>query len=185
MTADMTTQSNGTLLDRYRAYRLRRWLVHEERMSGMLPGWRTRTRRRALVVAVAVSLAGLFVAGALCAFGLKWSALATLPLVLVFLPAWTMLRITSHGQDHAPAAALDELEIAQRETARSIGLTITQTLCLPPVLYLVWSGSLMPEADAFSTAYAGGTMLLATLLAGGCAPAMILAWNKPDPEPEN
>lgn len=180
-----STDSSGTLLDRYRAHRLRRWLVHEQRMSGMLPGWRTRARRRALVVGVTVSLAGLFVAGVLCAFDLKGAALFTLPLVLVFLPAWTMLRIASHGQDHAPSATLDELEIAQRDTARSIGLAVTQALCLPPMLYLVWSGALMPEADAFHTAYAGGTMLVATLLAGGCAPAMILAWNKPDPEPEN
>lgn len=178
------TRSSGTLLDRYQAYRVRRWLVHEQRMSGMLPGWRTRTRRRALVGAVAVSLVGLFVAGVLCAFGLVWAALLTLPTMVVFLPAWTMLRIASLGQDHAPSETLDELEIAQRDTARSIGLTITQALCLPPVLYLVWAGALMPEADAFDTAYAGGTMLLATLLAGGCAPAMILAWNKPDPEPE-
>lgn len=183
----MTTAapSSGTLLDRYQAYRIRRWLVHEQRMSGMLPGWRTRSRRRALVVAVTVSLAALFLAGVLCAFDLVWAALFTLPAVLVFLPAWTMLRIASLGQDHAPSATLDELEIAQRDTARSIGLTVTQALCLPPMLYLVWAGALMPEADAFHTAYAGGTMLLATLLAGGCTPAMILAWNKPDPEPES
>ncbi|WP_040833331.1 hypothetical protein [Nocardia brevicatena] len=179
------TKTGGTLLDRYQDYRVRRWPAHEQRMSGMLPGWRTRARRRTLVVAVAASVAGLFVAGVLCAFDLAWAALLTLPAVLVFLPAWTILRIASRGQDHAPSATLDELEIAQRDTARSIGLTVTQALCLPPMLYLVWAGALMPEADAFHTAYAGGTMLLATLLAGGCAPAMILAWNKPDPEPES
>ena len=57
-------------------------------------------------------------------------------------------------------------------------------LTLPPLLFLIFSGALLPEADSFRTAYAGGVMMLAALLAGGCAPAMILGWNRPDPEPE-
>ncbi|WP_280402742.1 hypothetical protein [Nocardia carnea] len=173
-----------TLIDRYQAYRVRRWLAREKQLAGMLPGWRTRNRRRALVAAVAVALTVLFVTGVLCAFGLEWAALFAGLCALLFLPAWTMLRIVSMAQDSAPAETLDELEMAQRDTARSIGLTITQALCVFPMLYLVWSGAIFPEADAFRTAYAGGVMILATLLAGGCAPAMILAWSKPDPEPE-
>ncbi|WP_267469842.1 hypothetical protein [Nocardia amamiensis] len=34
-------------------------------------------------------------------------------------------------------------------------------------------------------AYAGGVMLLTALLVGGCTPAMILAWTRPDAEPED
>lgn len=174
----------STLLERYQAYRVKRWLAREKQLTGMLPGWRTRGRRRALVITVVVALTALFVTGVLCAFGLEWAALFAGLSALVFLPSWTMLRIVSHAQDDAPAETLDELEMVQRETARSIGLTITQTLCVLPVVYVIWSGALFPEADAFRTAYAGGVMILATLLAGGCAPAMILAWSNPDPEPE-
>ncbi|MEU1985706.1 hypothetical protein [Nocardia sp. NPDC019395] len=175
----------STLLDRYQAYRVRRWLAREKQLAGMLPGWRTRRRRRALVITVAAALTVLFVTGVLCAFGLEWAALFAGLSALIFLPTWTMLRIVSQAQDNAPAETLDELEIAQRETARSIGLTVTQTLCVFPMMYLVWSGAIFPEADAFRTAYAGGVMVLATLLAGGCSPAMILAWSKADPESEN
>ncbi|ONM50414.1 hypothetical protein [Nocardia donostiensis] len=180
----MTTQASG-LLDRYQDYRIRRWLVQEQRLSGMLPGWRTRTRRRALVVTVAATIALLFTAGLLCAFDLQWASLIAGGSALVFLPAWTMLRIASQGQDHAPAPMLDEREIAQRNAARSIGLTITQGLTIAPVMYLCWSGALAPEADTFRTAFAGGVMTLATVLAGGCAPAMILGWTQPEPEPES
>ncbi|RDI43719.1 hypothetical protein [Nocardia mexicana] len=179
----MTSPAN-TLLDRYQDYRVRRWLVYDERTSGMLPGWRSRARRRALVVAVAAAIAVLFVVGVLCAFDLRWAPLIWLPAAAVFLPAWTVLRIVSQRQDSAPTPTLDEFEIAQRNTARSIGLTLTQSLTLVPLLYLIAAGAVFPEADAFRTAYAGGAMALAALLAGGCAPGMILGWTQPDPEPE-
>ncbi|WP_370011638.1 hypothetical protein [Nocardia cyriacigeorgica] len=179
----MTNATTG-LLDRYQEYRVRRWLVQEERTAGLLPGWRTRGRRRLLVVIVAVAVAVLAVAGLLCAFGVNMAALATLPAAVVFMIAWVMLRIASNRQDHAPEEVLDELEIAERNKAHSAGLSLTQMLTLPPLLFLIFSGALLPEADSFRTAYAGGVMMLAALLAGGCAPAMILGWNRPDPEPE-
>ncbi|MGW0180977.1 hypothetical protein [Nocardia sp. NPDC003345] len=174
-----------TLLDRYRARRVRRWPAREKQISGMLPGWRTTRRRRTLVAVTAAALGLMFAAGVLCAFGLEWAALPGGVAALLFLPAWTMVRIVADAQDNAPADTLDELEFAQRETARSLGLTITQTLSVFPIMYLIWAGALFPEADAFRTAYAGGVMILATLLAGGCAPAMILAWTETDLEPED
>lgn len=51
--------------------------------------------------------------------------------------------------------------------------------------YLIFAGAIAPEATAYRTAYAGGLMMLAALLAGGCAPALILAWTRPDPDPES
>ncbi|MEV0061624.1 hypothetical protein [Nocardia sp. NPDC050718] len=55
---------------------------------------------------------------------------------------------------------------------------------MPPLAYLIFSSAIAPEATAYRTAYAGGLMMLAALLAGGCAPAMILAWTRPNPDPE-
>ncbi|GAD82643.1 hypothetical protein FEK33_18720 [Nocardia asteroides NBRC 15531] len=109
------------LIDRYQNYRVRRWLVQEQRTAGMLTGWRTRQRRRLLVVGVVIALSGL---------------------------------------------------------------ALTQSLTMPPLAYLIFAGAIAPEAAAYRTAYAGGLMMLAALLAGGCAPAMILAWTRPDPDPE-
>ncbi|GAB2650916.1 hypothetical protein [Nocardia goodfellowii] len=179
----MTTTTNG-LLDRYQDYRVRRWQIQEQRLSGMLPGWRNRRRRRALAVTVVLALAVMFIAGLLCAFDVRWAAVALLPAALIFVPVWGMLRIVSHVQDTAPAAALDELEVAQRNTARSIGLSVTQFLVLPPVFYLIFVSAVFPDIGTFQSAYAGGVMVLATLLTGGCTPGLILAWNRLDPEPE-
>ena len=56
---------------------------------------------------------------------------------------------------------------------------------MPPLAYLIFGSTFAPEADAYNIAYAGGLMMLATIMAGGCAPAMILGWTRPDPEPES
>lgn len=178
------TSPAPTLIDRYQDYRVRRYLKQESQFAGMLAGWRTQHRRRLLVIAVITGIAMYFCAGLAVAIGGEWAAIGFLPAVALSLPAWGMLRIVSARQDDAPAQALDEREIAQRNAARSLGLTITQTLTMFPLGFLIVVGVVAPEADAFRTAYAGGAMAVATLLAGGCAPAMILGWTQPDPEPD-
>lgn len=179
----MTT--NAGLIGRYQDYRTKRWLLQEQRMAGMLPGWRTRSRRRVLAVTVAATIAALYVASLLCIMDLRWASIVVALAALLFLPAWTMLRIASQGQDFASADVLDEREIAQRNSARSVGLAITQWTTLIPLIYLLLAGTAAPEINAFRTAFAGGVMMLAALLTGGCAPAMILGWQQPDPEPES
>ncbi|MEG8177625.1 hypothetical protein GZH49_03640 [Nocardia terpenica] len=179
----MTHPSIG-LLDRYQEYRVRRWQEREQKTAGMLPGWRTRTRRRRLVIVVAAAIITMFVIGLLCVFDLRWLPLALIPVALAFIPAWGILRITLDSHDNAPDQALDEMEIEQRNTARSMGLGVTQGLTIIPVFYLILVGAFFPDTDAFRTAYSGGVMALATLLAGGCTPGMILAWTRPDPDPE-
>jgi hypothetical protein len=77
----------------------------------------------------------------------------------------------------APEAALDEYDIQQRNSARSIGLTVTQNLMLIPIGYLIFGSVITKGADT-DMAYAGGLMALTVLLIGGCSPAMILGWTK-------
>ncbi|MFD9550789.1 hypothetical protein ACFWBG_25655 [Nocardia salmonicida] len=175
----------STLIDRYQNYRVRRWLVQEQRTAGMLKSWRPLRRRRILVVLVAIALLGIAVAGVMRALDLFGAPGFALVSALVFLPSWTMLRIASGGQDHAPDQMLDELEITERNKARSAGLALTQSLTMAPLAYLIFGSAFSPEADAYRIAYAGGLMMLATIMAGGCAPAMILGWTRPDPEPES
>ena len=71
--------------------------------------------------------------------------------------------------------------MAQRNNARSIGLTITQNLMLVPIFYLIF-GSVITGGTDTDMAYAGGLMALTVLLVGGCSPAMILGWSRPDDE---
>ena len=134
-----------------------------------------------LVRGLAITFAFMFVVSLLCAFGVDWAPLLWLPACLVFFPMWLTLQIVSGRQGDAPDATLDEYELSQRNNARSIGLTITQNLMLIPIFYLIFGSVITGGADT-DMAYAGGLMALTVLLIGGCTPAMILGWTRPDPD---
>ena len=172
---------DSTLLDRYQHYRAERFRKHERTYAHSLPTWRTQRRRRMLVRGLAITFAFMFVVSLLCAFGVDWAPLLWLPACLVFFPMWLTLQIVSGRQGDAPDATLDEYELSQRNNARSIGLTITQNLMLIPIFYLIFGSVLTGGADT-DMAYAGGLMALTVLLIGGCTPAMILGWTRPDPD---
>jgi MFS family permease len=173
------SQTEPTLIDRYQAYRTRRFLKHERTYANALPAWRNRGRRRALVTGLALTFAFMFAVGVVCAFGVSWAPLLWLPACALFYPMWLALQIVSGRQGDAPQAALDEYEIEQRNSARSIGLTLTQNLMLIPIGYLI-IGSVVTGGTDTDMAYAGGLMALTVLLIGGCTPAMILGWTRTD-----
>ncbi len=130
-----------------------------------------------LVVGLSVTFAFMFAVAILCAFGFWWAPLLWLPACAAFFPMWIALQIVSGRRGDAPEAALDEYEIQQRNSARSIGLTVTQYLMLIPIFYLIIGSAITDGADT-DMAYAGGLMATAVLVIGGCAPAMILGWTR-------
>jgi hypothetical protein len=172
---------DATLIDRYQTYRARRFLKHEQTYAHSLPSWRSQRRRRILVIALALTFTVMAVVSVLCAFGFRTAALAWLPATAIFFPLWLTLQIVSGRQGDAPLATLDEYELAQRNNARSIGLTVTQNLMLLPIAYLI-IGSVNTGFDDGNIAYAGGLMAITVLLIGGCLPAMILGWTRRDPD---
>lgn len=173
--------SDANLLDRYQGYRTRQFAKRERTYAHSLPKWRTRRRRRLLVRGLIATFAFMFTVSVMCAFGIAWAPLLWLPACLLFFPMWLMLQIVSGRQGDAPDGALDEYELAQRNNARSIGLTITQNLMLIPIFYLIFGAVITGGTDT-DMAYAGGLMALTTLLVGGCSPAMMLGWSRPDDE---
>jgi len=172
-----------TLIDRYEDFRTQRFLRREAQTSTWLPNWRTRSRRRLLVVALTVIFAGMF-ATAVGTYSFDAVAFGWVALLVLFLPVWTSLQIVSSRQSDAPRYALDEREIAERNSARSIGLTVLQWLMLLPIFALTW-GAGFDGIDHRALAYAGGGAVLDALLLGGCLPAMILAWTTPDPDTDD
>ncbi|MCX6493856.1 MAG: hypothetical protein NTX68_23190 [Rhodococcus sp.] len=177
----MTTPGSD-ILTRYQAYRTRRFLENDARTRHWLPAWRTQHRRRILVVAVAVLLFTFFVVSIGSLFS-KWFAIGWIPAALVFIPVWTVLQTVSGRHGDAPVGALDEWEVQQRNEARSIGLTVTQTLVMAAAFASIFLSTANDEMPRL--AYAGGGWTLAALMTGICSPAMILAWITPDPEPED
>jgi hypothetical protein len=176
-----TTQPEKNLLDRYQDYRIRRFLKSERTHAQSLPSWRSQRRRRMLVVGLAVTFVFMAVVGVVCAFGVTWAPLLWFPALALYFPMWIVLQIVSGRRGDAPEGALDEYEIAQRNSARSIGLTVTQYLMLLPMFYLIF-GAVITEGTDTAMAYAGGLMVTTVLTFGGCLPAMILGWTRPDPD---
>jgi hypothetical protein len=148
------------------------------------PKSRVAGRGRVLVVGFASTFAFMFAVGVVCAFGVWWAPLLWLPACLLFFPLWMALQIVSGRQGDAPQATLDEFEIQQRNSARSIGLTVTQNLMLIPIGYLI-IGSVLTRGTDVDMAYAGGLMALTVLMVGGCMPAMIVGWTRTDAEAED
>jgi hypothetical protein len=180
---DPNVRTERNLIDKYQDHRTRRFLKHERTWAKALPGWRTQARRRTLVIGLAVTFVFMFAVSVVCAIGVEWAPLLWLPACLIFFPLWITLQVVSGRQGDAPSATLDEFEIQQRNSARSIGLTVTQNLMMIPICYLIF-GAVLTDGTDTSMAYAGGLMALTALLTGGCTPAMILGWSRPDPEPE-
>ncbi|MGF0308717.1 MULTISPECIES: hypothetical protein [Nocardiaceae] len=176
----MTTPGSD-ILTRYQERRTRRFLENDAKTRHWLPNWRTQKRRRILAVLLLASLLTLLVIAVWSLFS-RWAPIAWIPATVMFLVAWTMLQTVSRRHSDAPVGALDEWEVQQRNEARSIGLTVTQALVMMAILpVIVLSGGY----DNENLSYAAGLWTLVALLAGGCSPAIILAWITPDPEPED
>ncbi|MGF7122401.1 hypothetical protein [Rhodococcus sp. AG1013] len=173
------------MLERYQAFRTRRFLRNEEQFKNWLPSWRTQRRRRALVALLAVIFVCMLAVGVVCLTNMRIGPLLWLPAGALFITVWTTLQIVSGRQGDAPRDALDEWEIAQRDSARSIGLTVTQVLTFVPAMFLIIGGALDLGIDRPNFIYASGLFVLTTLIIGACVPAMILAWTRPDPDPDD
>lgn len=176
----MTTPEMN-VLTRYQEFRTRRFLENDAKTRHWLPNWRTQAKRRKLVVAVGIVLAALVIISISSLFFVL-APLAWVPASIAFIALWTVLQTVSGRRGDAPAGALDEWEIQQRNEARSIGLTVTQTLVLAAAFASIFLSTL---TDIPELAYAGGLWTLSALMIGICTPSMILAWITPDPEPDD
>ena len=167
------------LYDRLQHRRTERYLRRARRHRHRFPRWRTRARRRTLVVVLGALLLALIGAGLWTYTDAPASYTLVLVMILVFLALWTMLQIVSARGD-APRDALDEYELALRDRARSIGLTVTQCAAFVPATALMVLG----QIDALPTrlAYSGGLLVIVALVIGSVTPTMILAWTRPDPD---
>ncbi|MBY6685271.1 hypothetical protein HQ305_10810 [Rhodococcus sp. BP-149] len=172
---------SDTVLDRYQAFRTRRYLQNEARYAHYLPGWRTRSRRRLLVWILVASLVALVASSVFILVGPEWAPLTWLPGAIVMCVSWTTLQIVTGRRSDAPADALDEWDLQRRNAARSIGFSITQGVVTVPALALVWATTFIDDPRL---ALGGGFIILSGLIAGSCSPGIILAWTAPIDDPD-
>ncbi|GAA4738567.1 hypothetical protein [Gordonia alkaliphila] len=166
-------------------YNDRRIATHERRAarySHRWPALRTRRTRRALVTLLMLTLL-VAVASSIATF---WQLAAATPVFLIAtlgsLIPLTLIRITNDAVADAPAQALDEIQLAQRNAARSL----TYVLLIPTgiAIFLVTNFLGHSEYVAGETVTAVGWLFVAALLSLACLPDILLTWWLPDDEQE-
>lgn len=157
-----------------------------ERTAHRLPGWRTRARRRAVVRASVAALALMLVGVAIAATGLENRGTA-IAFTIVWLggtvgvvAGWFILRVLTSNVADTPQDYLDEREALQRATVRSTALSFTLWAGLVPTFLLVFGSQ---AGEPSSIAYPAGLLMATVIIGGGFLPAVLLAWDAPDPDP--
>ncbi|MGZ8178782.1 hypothetical protein ACXVUM_12715 [Williamsia sp. SKLECPSW1] len=169
---------------RYEAWRVRHYEKAQAKNAHRLPGMRNRRGARILVGGVLTSLALLVVATVLSFFTAAWFFIPYILGLFGILGFLKLLGIVTGNIAEAPVASLDELQLAKRNSARSIGYMAVFSLMFVPYIVLILVGSARDSVSG-QTVYGFGVLLITMLLIGTCSPTMLLAWWTEDPDPED
>ena len=166
--------------DEWRGERHRRF---NERHAHRLIGWRRRKVYRRLVVAQGLCVL-LVVVGALVAFvSRQWFVIPLAAGIVGALICQRLVRIVTGSIGDAPVSALDEIQLAQRNSARSIAyFTLFMLMFIPYVLLVVLGG--FDEVKG-QYVYGTGMLLIALVLVAAFIPSMLTAWWMADADPED
>ncbi|GAC68268.1 hypothetical protein [Gordonia soli] len=176
------TEAQPALWRRYDEWRGRRHLDFNERYAGQLPQWRNRRTFRRLVIAQ-IMLMILAVASAVTSFFTGWFYIPFVLSIVGSITVMSLLRIVTGSVADTPASALDEIQAAQRNSARSMGFFALYSLMFIPYVVLVWLGT-RDEVDG-STVYGVAVLLICLMVVGALVPSLLVAWWMDDPDPED
>lgn len=169
---------------RYETMRTAQHDRFQQRWENRFPRLRNRRAARKLVVALAITL-GATLAAAIGTFFTHWSVLVFLVLVAVLLSIVWILRAITLNVNDAPAASLDEFQLAGRNAARSIAYTaLWASMFIPYILLLAVSRG--GNSSVSGEVIYGSAVLLIVLVTGAtCIPAGLAGWWLQDPDPED
>lgn len=167
---------------RYGDRRARAYARRKDRTRHLFPRLRTQRARRTLVCLLAVALT-VAVAAAVATF---WNrTAATIPFTVAVLATaalLTTIRVTTDAVADAPADGLDEIQLAQRNAARSLTYTLIVPIVLAFYLAAIWLST--REEVAGATVGALAMVLVAVVLATICLPDVLLTWWLVDDDEE-
>lgn len=168
---------------RYDAWRGDRHRRFTARHTHDLPRWRNRTTYRRVVV-VQASAVLVMIAGSVVAFtSSRWFMAAGIVGVVITVACQRILRIITGSIGDAPVSALDEIQLAQRNSARAIAYFVLCTLMLIP--YFVLIALSIPDHVDGQAIYGAAVLLISLLVAGTVLPSMLTAWWMADADPED
>ena len=173
------TEQQGRLAA-YWEHQLDKLDEREQRRARKLPGWRTRKRRRTLVLVVAAADAGLIVAAGVFKTTPPWVFfLLWLGAFAAGSTGFALLRILTGRISGGFSRLLDEREREWRHRITFVGYQVLVALMIVAMLYA------MAVADLPGGGWRGATMLSALLVTGSTIPSIVLGWSLPDDDPED
>lgn len=179
-----TIPANATpaLWLRYDEWRAARHVKFQQRHAHLLPGWHNRRGARRAVCILAVNVALLLTSAAL-SFFTQWFFVPFVLGVAGALASMYLLRVVSGSVADAPSAALDEIQLAQRHTARSMGFGILVALMFIPYFLLIGFYTVyIDDAVPAQFVYGCAVTLVTLLVSGSVFPTALAAWWTTDPD---
>lgn len=176
-------EATPALWRRYEQWRGQRHQEFTAKNSHRLTSWRTRRTFRRLVVAQAFFATVLLISSIIAFFTSGWFLLPFMIGLLGIITTLYLLRIVTGSIADTPVTALDEIQVAQRNSARSIGFTVLYCLMFIPYAVLIVL-SFRDEVPG-QAVYGSAVLLITLVLSAICVPTMLTAWWMADPDPED
>lgn len=169
---------------RYDSWRARRHEAFARKHGHRLSSWHNRRGSRRAVILLCVSLVAILISAVLAYH--TWAfAIPFVAGLIGAIAAQYVVRIVSGAIADTPAPALDELQLAQRNAARSMSFGILVALMFIPYFVLVVLSSVYTDGVPAQYVYGSAITLVALLLTGTMIPTMLTAWWTADPDPED
>ncbi|WP_168698055.1 hypothetical protein [Gordonia paraffinivorans] len=168
---------------RYEDWRGRRHQAFNAKHAHRLTSWRNRRSFRRLVVALLCALALVIVSSGFAFVGTPWFILPSGFGLVAALTILTILRIVTGSVADAPVTALDEIQLAQRNSARSFGFFVLSAAMFIPYAVLIALSS--QDEVPGQWVYGSAILLISLVLTAVCVPTMLIAWWMADPDPED
>ncbi|MGJ0119681.1 hypothetical protein ACQ7HM_10785 [Williamsia sp. MIQD14] len=169
---------------RYENWRAGRYERLLAKNASKFPRLRNRRSFRRLVGLLIVFLIVLTISAVIAFFSSVWFVAPYLASLFGILATLSILKVVTGAIADAPVSALDEIQLAQRNSARSIGYIVLYTLTFIPFMFLILMGSAFEKVSG-QNVYGVGVVLVTIALIGSCTPTILTSWWLDDPDPED
>ncbi|GGF35942.1 hypothetical protein [Williamsia phyllosphaerae] len=169
---------------RYETWRAVRYERTIAKNAGRYPRLRNRRSFRRLVTLLVAFLLMLVVSAVIAFVNSTWFLIPYLVSLGGILTTLTVLKVVTGSVADAPVSALDEIQLAQRNSARSIGYFVLFSLMFIPFVMLTFMGSAFDLVSG-QNVYGVGILLITITLIGTCTPTMLTSWWQADPDPDD
>lgn len=176
-------EATPALWRRYEEWRGQRHQEFNDKNAHRLTSWRNRRMYRRLVLAQMFFAAALIASSIVAFFGMSLFLLPFIIGLAGIITTLYLLRIVTGSIADTPVTALDEIQIAQRNSARSIGFTVLYAVMFIPYAVLIVL-SFRDEVPG-QAIYGAAILLISLVLSAICVPSMLTAWWMADPDPED